>query len=107
VNAPTPPPAINALPTGAPVLASASGLSAPGLSGDSLGEIFVPEPEIQVAALIEMAPTGSGPGLDGADSSGPASIAPSLNPLSFDTATGAFLVFAGGRGDALEEERRR
>lgn len=115
VNAPTPPGAIDALPAGAPGSTDVAGMAAPGGGSDSLTEIFVPEPSTQVAGQGE-SPSGTSLSEDeqlalaasllvagvGTDSS-----ADILNPLAFDTATGAFLVFAGGRGDAFEEEERR
>lgn len=102
-----------ALPPGAPGAANVAGMTAPGASGDSLPEIFVPEPSTQITAQGE---GGTGTTLTEAEQQalaaalaggGTTATSGALNPLAFDTATGAFLVFAGGRGDALDEERRR
>jgi hypothetical protein len=97
-----------ALPPGAPGAADVAGTAVPGAAGDSLTEIFVPEPSTQVAAQGGSATgtTSEGEALAAGSAAGTTSGS-AANPLAFDTATGTFLVFAGGRGDALEEERRR
>lgn len=106
VSPPLPPGAIGALPTDAPGGINVAGITAPGANADSLPEIFVPEPVVDVATLIEMEPTASGSVSSDSPQQGLPTQA-SVNPLAFDTTTGAFLVFPGGRGDMQEEERRR
>lgn len=72
--------------------------------GNRLPEVFVNEPP--TVSMTSSLTGNEEQALPAALESRKASEATS-NPLAFDTATGTFLVFAGGRGDGSEDERRR
>lgn len=107
-----------ALPPGAPGAASVAGAGLPALADDALPEIFVAEPVLAVTepdvnregaesdAGTDLALAGS-TGAGSSSGSGPLFVPGSLNPLAFNTSTGAFLVFGGGRGESAEEEDRQ
>lgn len=108
VSPPLPPAAITALPFGAPGVADAASLTVPAGGGDLLTEIIIQEPD-----LGEIIPGGGDEAEQGIE---PAQVVAaalqaeedgkeSANPLAFDTDTGSFLIFAGGRGDTPGEGR--
>jgi len=75
-------------------------------------EIFVPEPSRQISeqdgnAAGNLLTEEEEKALALSLQASPGESQAIVNPLAFDTASGAFLVFAGGRGEASDEERRR
>lgn len=93
---------------GGPLVPGALPPGAPGAS-DNLAEVFV-DPSNQVDSETEDNPAViDEEQLKAATQllKGTASRSPGINPLAFDTATGSFLVFPGGRGVTLEDEERR